>query len=147
MSRLSSRLRVRRAPALLADRRAVVTLEFGLVGSAFIGLILFILGAGLVLWAKGTIQMAASETARCTAIASLDCTDPQAYAASVIGKWGAGGILPPISVSVLSGATCNGTVGRFSMVTISTTMPGIWEIAPALSNAILSATACYPTAR
>lgn len=135
----------RRSRCLLADRRAVAAVEFAIVGPAFLALVLFLIGAGLVLWARGAIQVAAAETARCTAIGSSDCANPQTYAASVINSWGASGLLPSISVSVQSGVTCNSTAGHFSSVTISETAQGVWAMVPALSQAVLSATACYPS--
>lgn len=98
------RQRLRRLPGA-SDGTA--TVEFALLGPLFVVLVFFVLGAGLLLWAKGVMQMAALRTARCTAIGSLACTNPQAYATSLISIWGIAGIVPSIRVSVQSSTTCN----------------------------------------
>jgi Flp pilus assembly protein TadG len=128
----------------LGARGGTATLEFALLGSSFVLLVFFLLGMSLLLWAKGAMQMAASRTARCTAIGSSACASPQAYAASLISAWGTAGIVPSISVTVQSGTTCNSTAGHFSMVTISSTGASGGFVA-SLSGIILTSSACYPS--
>lgn len=130
---------------LLGRRDGTATLEFALLGSTFVVLLFFVLGAALLLWAKGAMQMAASRTARCTAIASSACTDPQAYAASLMSAWGVSGIISSISVSVQSGTTCNSAAGHFSAVTISSTGGVSAGFVAPLSGTVLTASACYPS--
>ncbi len=128
----------------LAERNGSVTLEFAIVGLAFFLLIFFILEAGLLLWTKSAMQVAASETARCTAISASACRDPRAYAASIIGTWGVAGVISDPSVSVQPGTTCNSTTGHYSAVTISGTASWLSNFMPP-SSALLSASACYPS--
>lgn len=125
------------------------SVEFAIVGSTFVLLVVFLFSAGLLLWARGALQMAASQTARCTAIASSACPDPKAYANDLLSAWGVAGIIPPatISVSVQPNVTCSRTSGLFSKVTISGTNADLaWAVAP-LSSTVLTATACYPSSK
>lgn len=130
---------------LSAERDGTAALQFALVAPIFLSLVLFTLGAGLLLWAKGVMQMAAVRTARCTAIASPDCPDPTAYATSVLKAWGVAGIVPAVGVSVRSASTCDGTVGRFSAVVITGSGPA--GLVSPLSSMTLSASACYPSGK
>jgi Flp pilus assembly protein TadG len=130
---------------LLGSRNGTASLEFALLGPIFVMLLFFVLGASLLLWAKGAMQMAASQTARCMAIGSSACTNPQNYATSLISAWGVAGIVPSISVSVQSGTTCNGTAGHFSTVTISSTGGVSRGFVMPLSGTVLTASACYPS--
>ncbi|MCW3475432.1 TadE/TadG family type IV pilus assembly protein [Limobrevibacterium gyesilva] len=127
-----------------AHRKGTTTLEFALIGPTLLLIVFFIMGAALLLWAKGTLQMAASQTARCTAIGSTNCTDAKAYAVSLITTWGAGAIIPSIDVSVQSNNSCNNMLGHFSKVTISTGSGIAWFV-PQLSGKALTASACYPS--
>lgn len=138
-------MRQHRRQGLLAGRDGTAALEFALLGSAFVMLIVLVLGAGLLFWAKGAMQMAASQTARCTAIGSSACSNPQAYAASLLGAWGVSGLVPSISISVQSGTTCNSSAGQFSLVTISGAGGGIGAFIAPLSGTVLTVSACYPS--
>lgn len=135
---------MKRSPRRLsAERDGTAALEFALVGPIFVSIVLFTVGVGMLLWAKGAMQVAAARTARCTAISSPDCPDPQAYAASLIRAWGVSGIVPTVVVSVRSVSTCDGTTGRFSAVAITGGGPA-GLISP-LSSVTLNASACYPS--
>lgn len=131
---------------LLQDRRGSTALEFAIVGSPFILLLLFIVAGGLMLWAKSALQIAASQTARCVAIGSLDCTDATAYATGLLNTWGAGNLLPTVNVTVLTGQTCSFTVGHYAMVTISAGIGPVGQIIPGMSSATMNSTACFPSA-
>jgi TadE-like protein len=133
--------RRRRASA----RRASAGVEFALVASCFFALVLFILDVSLLFLGKGALQMAAAQTARCTAIGAPACASAQTFAASLIGGWGAGGILPSLDVSVQSGTSCNGVPGQFSVVTISSPGNATLQLGGLLASA-QSASACYPSA-
>lgn len=129
----------------LAERDGSVAVEFALTGSAFFLLVFFILEAGLLLWTKSAMQMAAAQTARCTAIGSSECQDAKAYAMSLIATWGVGGIVSSPSVEVQPGTTCNNTAGHYSAVTITAAAAGLGVLIAPLSSAALSVTACYPS--
>lgn len=133
---------------LLICRDGTTAMEFALVGPVFLVLLLFILEVSLLLWAKGAMQMAASQTARCTATGSSACTNPQNYATSLMSAWGVSGIVPSISVLVQPNTTCNSTAGHFSKVTISSTggvSGGFGGFVAPLAGTVLTASACYPS--
>lgn len=132
---------------LLQSRDGTTSLEFAVIAPVFLMLLLGIPAAGFLLWAKGAIELAASQTARCVAIGSADCTDRTAYTAyatSILADWGIASLISPITVTSQSYVTCNRLAGPFSSVTItSATGIGPSFVAP-LSNLMLTATACYP---
>lgn len=131
--------------SLLNDRHASTTLEFAIVGLPFLLLLLFIIGGGILLWAKSAMQMAAAQTARCVAIGSLDCTDRTAYAMGVLQNWGVANILPSVSVSVQTGQTCSFTAGHYASVTLTAAAGPVGQIIPGMSNATMTSTACFPS--
>lgn len=122
-----------------------MSLEFALVGPILVLLVIGTPTAGLLLWARGAMQLAASQTARCKAIGSTECPDPTAYATSIINNWGAGGLILPITISVQANDACSGTAGLFSSVTITSAAgTGAGLMRPFL-NIVLTASACYPS--
>jgi Flp pilus assembly protein TadG len=137
---------MRRCRHFWADRKSVAAVEFALIGPFYFMIIFGILGVSLVMWAKGTLQVAAAQTARCTAIGSSACVNPQAFSASILSAWGAANFLPSLSVVVQSGVTCNNTAGHFSMVTITGLSNGVLGLGGVLPSGTLTATACYPSA-
>lgn len=129
---------------LLQSRDGTTSLEFAVIAPVFLMLLLGIPAAGFLLWAKGAIELAASQTARCVAIRSTDCTDRTVYATSILTDWGIASLISPVTVTSQSNVTCNRLAGFFSSVTItSATGIGPSFVAP-LSNLMLTATACYP---
>jgi Flp pilus assembly protein TadG len=132
---------------LLQSHDGTTSLEFAVIAPVFLMLLLGIPAAGFLIWAKGAIGLAASQTARCMAIRSTDCTDrTAAYAALILADWGIASLISPISVTFQLNVTCNRpeSAGLFSSVTItSATSIGPSFVAP-LSNLMLTATACYP---
>ena len=131
---------------LWSERDGSVLLEFAIVSSALVMILFFIVGLGLTLWAKAALQAAASQTARCLAIQSPLCANPQNYASSLVNDWGAAGITGTLSVTPQLNTTCNNAVGRFSAVTVTGTQNLVQSISPSLSGVVLSATSCYPSA-
>jgi Flp pilus assembly protein TadG len=127
-----------------ADRRGASTVEFALVMSAFILVSVGILDVGLVLWARNTLQSAASLTARCVSIGSSACSDPGAYAVGLVQQWGLPGMITPSDVTVTSSSTCNGAPGTYTVVTI---VSSYWQgslISPWIGQQ-MSVSDCYPT--
>lgn len=130
---------------LLTEKAGVTALEFAIVGPIFFMLIIFILEAALFFWAQGVMQMAAAQTARCTAIGSSACPNPQAYVVSLLDTWGISGIVPSFSVIVLINDPCGAMAGHFSKVTlVSAGSNSAWVIAP-LFGTVLTTSACYPS--
>lgn len=138
-----------RTRRLWAGRDGAASVEFALLGSTFLVLLLFIVGLSLGLWAKAAMQAAASQTARCLAIQSPLCAPPQghvAYATDVVRAWGATGITGPLGVTPPAVGPCGNAAGRFSAVTITAEQSPVRSLAPPFSGLVLSATACYPSA-
>jgi len=136
---------IMRRKSLLLACHGSMAVEFALIGSVFLMVILGIVQGGLLLWAKAAIEESASRAARCTAITSSYCTDPAADVTPLLNGWGVSGIVPSVSVSVASGTTCNNTAGHFSLVTVKSTGPVLSNILPAFSNIVLSSSSCYPS--
>lgn len=131
--------------AVAQDRRGATAIEFAIIAPVFVLLMLFLFEVSLVLWARGVMQMATSQTARCTAINSTRCTSPGAFASGIIKNWGLSGIVPTIAVTVQGGTACGNTAGQFKMVSISN--PGGLStgfVAP-FSGMVMTTTSCYPT--
>lgn len=138
-----------RARRLWAERDGAASLEFALLGGTFLVLLSFIVGLGLALWAKGAMQAAASQTARCLAVQSPLCAPPQghiSYATDVVRAWGAAGITGPLGVSPPAVTSCGNATGRFSTVTVTAEQSPVRSLIPTFSGLVLSATACYPSA-
>lgn len=110
----------RRFPGrLAADCRAATAIEFALCGSLFLLLVIGFFELGLALWMMGALQSAAALTARCAAIGSSDCPDPQQFAVSTAQSWTFWSVISRDEVSVASSSTCNGVAGTFERVTIT----------------------------
>lgn len=129
----------------LCCRKGVTALEFALIAPTFVLILISLLEVSLVLWARGVMQLTASQTARCTAINSSKCNDPQGFATSIISSYGMGGIVPSISVSVQKNSTCGSTAGVFDMVTITNTGGLPIQIVAPFAGTVLTISACYPS--
>lgn len=132
---------------LRSDRRGEAALEFALVGSLLIVLLLGCVQIGLMMWTGSALQSVAAQTARCAAINSPACTNPAQYAVSLAGQWIGANAITTSDVHVAAGTSCYGTTGAFAVVTI--TSP-IW-FGTFIANftgsgqTSLTATACFPT--
>ena len=131
---------------LLKSSEGTAALEFALVGPVLLMLIVVIPAGAVVLWARGVVELAASQTARCTAIGVTACTnDPTTYATNVIRDWGMAGIVSSVSAVSTAKTTCSNATGLYSSVTVtgiagiggSSTMP--------FTSVTLTASACYPS--
>ena len=129
---------------LLRARRGETALEFALIGSVFILLLLAPVEFGLMIWTGSSLQEVAAETARCVAIGSTQCTDAPAYAVSLASHWINSSAIKQSDVSVTSVSSCNNASGTFKQVTIKTS---IWSgaLISELGGATQMARACYPT--
>ena len=139
---------MRRSPKrLLADRRGSFVLELALVGNFVFLVIALLLAGSIFLWARGVIQVAASQTARCVAISSSDCMNRETYARRIIDEWGASFILANVKVTDQTDQACNGAPGKFAVVTVTDPSNRLGTVLSALSTTTLSATACYPASK
>lgn len=128
----------------LKSRGGTTSLEFAIIGPIFMLLLVGIVVAGLLLWSKAAIQLAASQAARCVAVGSADCSDPDAYVSSILKTWGVSSMIMLNPVSVQADTSCNRMTGRFSSVTVTGT--GIsGGYGSSFANIILTANACYPS--
>src|SRR6266568_1975311 len=107
--------------ALRADRRGVVGLEFAMVASLFVLLILGGANLGLLWWTRNVLQLTASLTARCAALNA--CTDPGAYAAAMADGWFISGAVTKTQVTTTTQSSCYGTSGYTSYVKVTITAP------------------------
>lgn len=129
----------------LKSRDGTTSLEFAVIGPVFVLLLLGIFSAALLLWSKAAVQLAASQAARCVAVRSADCSDPDAYVSSILETWGVSAMVKLDPVSVQADTSCNRTTGRFSSVTVTGTgNVGSGYVNP-FANVILTASACYPS--
>jgi Flp pilus assembly protein TadG len=140
----SARTAVGTGAHFLRDRRGVAALEFALVASGFLMLLLGSIEIGLLWWTENGLQATAALTARCAALGS--CADPKAFAVSTASGWTLPNAITNADVIVTAASTCHGSSGGYSQFTLVTITSTVWSgilIAP-LSGASLKATACYP---
>jgi Flp pilus assembly protein TadG len=129
----------------LRDRRGAAAVEFALLGSALLLLLVGGIEVGLVWWTYNGLQLTASLTARCAAIGS--CTDPASFAVSAAGQWTLTGAITPADVTVSTGdSTCFGNSDGYSAFTKVTIKSELWNqvLVGPLANIRLQASACYP---
>lgn len=100
------------------ENQGAMALEFALIASIFLPLCMVVFDAGLLVWTKGAMQTAASLTARCAAISSSDCTNPQSFAKAAVSSWLFPNAVSNIVVSPVPTTVCIDNV-PFMAVTIS----------------------------
>lgn len=130
---------------LAGDRTGVAAVEFALVASGFLLLLIGSLQVGLLLWTNNALQVTAALTARCAALGS--CSNPASYAVSLAGQWVTAGVVTASDVTVSAASSCQGAssgYSNFTMVTVSSEMWSNLLIEP-LSGVRLRASACYPS--
>lgn len=129
--------------SLRQDSKGVASLEFALVGSTFMFLMVFVIETGMVFWIKNAFEVAASQTARCLANSGTACSNSRTYAQNLLDTWGVNALVPQFNITVTPGTSCSRTVGTYTSVTINTTTDLAWLIPP-LNTIVLTSTACYP---
>lgn len=144
MTRARPTLPHRAIRSILRDRRGVAAVEFALVASGFLMLLLGSIEIGLLWWTRNGLQVTASLTARCAALGS--CADPKAFAVSTAARWTLPNAISAADVTVTTASTCQGAAGGYSQFALVTITSEVWKgllIAP-LSGANLKVMACYP---
>lgn len=133
---------------LLRDRRGVAAVEFALVASGFLLLLLGAIEIGLLWWTENGLQATAALTARYAALhPDATTSQTQAFAVSTASGWILPNAITTADVTVTSASACHGSAGGYSQFTLVTITSELWSgllIAP-LSHAGLMATACYPS--
>jgi Flp pilus assembly protein TadG len=131
---------------LLGDRTGGTAVEFAVVASGVVLLLLGSLEVGLLLWTNTALQVAAAQTARCAALDTCS-PNPQSYAVSLAGQWAGAGAVKTSDVTVSSASICQGAAAGYSKFTMVTISSEVWNgllMAP-LSSVKLKASACYPS--
>jgi len=90
------------------------------------------------------LQSTADLTARCAAIGSANCTDPQQFAVDTAGAWVFSGIIASSDVTVQANGACNGMSGTFATVTIDCKFWSNGTLALPFRAIPLVVSACYP---
>ena len=119
-------------------------LEFALLASVLMAMLLGGLELGLMMWTQGTLQSVAARTARCAAIGSAACPNPQQYAVNLATAWLGAGMITTGNVTVTSVTTCGTASGTFEQVTIHAS-GWVGAILFPLNAQTETTTACYPT--
>lgn len=133
---------------LTGDRSGVAAVEFALVASGFLLLLIGALEVGLLLWTNNALQITAGLTARCAALKTCS-PDSKSYAVSLAGQWAGAGAVKASDVTVSPPAlsACQGASGGYSKFTEVTISSELWSslgIGP-LAGVKLQASACYPS--
>lgn len=140
---ISAKAATRQPPGITCDCGAVASVEFAVIASGFLLLLLGAIEVGLLLWTNNALRTTAEMTARCAALGS--CSNPASYAVTLAGQWiGTNAVnTSDVTVSSAAGSTCHGAstgYGRFTMVTISSEL----LVAP-LAGTQVKVSACYPS--
>lgn len=135
-----------RAKSLLRDRRGVAAVEFALVASGFLLLLLGAIETGLLWWTENGLQATAALTARYAALHGGETTEAQAFAVSTASRWTLPNAISASDVTVTPTSTCHGESGGYSQFTLVTITSEVWTrlLIPPLSGVVLKVAACYP---
>lgn len=128
------------------SRAGVVAVEFALVASLLILLLTGTLSLGLLILTQGALQGVSAETARCAALGSSLCPSAPQYAVTLAQQRLFTGIITAADVTVTQAASCNGAIGRYTAVTITSSYWGGGLLGPVFNGIRLNASACYPSA-
>ncbi len=129
--------------SLAHDARATTALEFAMVGSVLMILLLGGINLGLMTWTLATLQSVAAQTARCVAIGSSACSNAKQYAVTLATGTLGSAMITTANVKVTSATTCLNASGSFEVVAITaSTWSG--QIAFPLTARSQTVTACYP---
>jgi Flp pilus assembly protein TadG len=128
------------------DRRGVVAMEFAVVASVLVVILVLVLEVGLMSWTRAALQTAAALTARCAAVGSTDCPSATNYAVTAVQNWLYANVVTAANVTVQTNVACNGATGKYTVVTITATNWIGAVLPPGLSRPTLTASACYLSA-
>jgi Flp pilus assembly protein TadG len=126
-------------------RRGAAAVDFAMVSVVFLPLCFAIMELGIVLWVQNTLQTTAELTARCVATQNTACTDARSYAVSTASAWLPNGMVGTADVTVLTGASCNGSPGTAVVVTITHNYWGGNILPPPFQSLATSVSSCFAT--
>lgn len=114
----------RHRSGLARDRRAVTALEFALLATPMLWLVLGTVEFGRWMWMKQALQATAAEAARCMAVLNPSCASGSAYSSSnttryVQGLASAWGVSLTTAQITLNRAASSGSVTGLSEVQLS----------------------------
>lgn len=130
------------------NRQGTTTVEFAMISAVLFPLCFAVIEAGMLLWTQGALQSTAALVARCAAISSPLCTNPQTYAVNTATSWIISGIISSSDVTVTNSANCptgSGSAGSFKKVTITSEFWSHGLLPKPFGAKNLTVTACYPT--
>ncbi len=125
------------------DRRGAAALEFALVSMILLLSSFALIEAGLLLWTRNALNIAAAQTARCVAVGAPVCGDPQQYAVGIAANWTQVTMVKAADVTVQINSTCNAAAGMFAQVTISSQY-WVTVFPPPFASMTMAAVACFP---
>ena len=123
-------------------RSGEAAVEFALVALALLVFVFCVVELGRMLWTWQALQSTAADTARCIAIGSNRCSNPQDYAISVATSRGVTS-LTAAEITVTFGATCAGQ-SNFAQVSITHAYATLLPKFLSAPSAGIKASACYP---
>lgn len=94
---------------VLADRAGAATVEFAIVGSLFLLLLIGIIEVGRGLWTMNALNYAVQQAARCASLNSTDCGDQSSVQSFAVG----------VSATLIPSTTF--TLGQYSDYSCTTT--------------------------
>lgn len=154
--------------SLARNTKAATTLEFALVSVVLVAMLIGGIETGIMLWTRGTLQAIAAQTARCAALSSPLCNNPNAtpaltptsYAFNLAATLLGPGLVTTHDITVAVSSTCikaSPASTSFEVVTIGSSTwfgisPSAWfnsgftPLTPQATNNNQpdAVTACYP---
>lgn len=125
-------------------RRAESALEFALIGTVLILMLLAPVEIGLMIWTGSALRTTAAETARCVAIGGSACANPQSYAVDLAKLWIGPHAITTQDVTVSATTTCHNATGSFAQVSITASIWSGTLLSP-IAVGSQTATACFPS--
>ena len=101
---------------VLADRKGVVTLEFAIVGTLFLLLLIGIVEVGRGLWTVNALNYAVQQAARCASVNSTDCSTQDNVRSFAMGVSAAQVPNTIFTLSQYSDYTCSTSTATASQV-------------------------------
>jgi Flp pilus assembly protein TadG len=130
---------------LRRDCHGTTAVEFAIIASVLLPMLFGILSLGLLMWTHNALQSTAALTARCVAIDSSLCPNPAQFAVNTAQQWIVPNIITTGQVTINEAATsCNGAVGSFVTVTITSSYWASDILPQPFAATMLQVSACSP---
>jgi Flp pilus assembly protein TadG len=123
----------------------VTSVEFAMCAALLILLLTGTISVGLLTWTQAMLQSVAVQTARCLAIGGTACASGPQYAVNLAQQQLFAGVIAAGDVNVSSAASCNGAVGQYTQVTITSSYWGGGKLAAPFGAIQVAARSCYPS--